>query len=233
MHIKKNQFFLFFSLMVLSCFAFSRAGFGHGGFGGARSFGHSYHGGRGSAFEGILILSYLGLSQFFYKIKSWFFSSNQSKKQVVEKSVDDEINQLHYQQIIDKDASELKHLFAKIYKKMQQGWSEQDLERHNKILSSLLISDLNKQLKSLKKANLIDYIDEIVFDNVNLISVMRYQQSVIIRTRLMGSMIDERISKYELGDAKGKHFVKKPFNDILEFSYDSVNGWKAVFLKTG
>jgi hypothetical protein len=229
---KKNQLLMLLGLMFLSNLAFSRAGFGHGSFHGsfrgARSFGRS----SGGYFDLAIFSAVLG----YHGLKSWFnglFSAKSSKPRVrSEDNVDTIVDQLYYQHEINKSSTQLKYLFSQTYIALQYAWMKQDLSLVAQELSDKLIRDLNKPLNSLKKNKLVDYLKDIEFTTIKLLKVNKIRKnSYVIRVRLSGLMIDERVAFKDLASMDNKTLNKKEFSDIMDFSYCPYTGWKAVYLK--
>ena len=144
---------------------------------------------------------------------------------------EEEINELYYQHKIDKDIKQLKRMFAQAYINLQEAWMKQDLALAPQ-LSDKLRRDLNKLLSSLKRNNVVDYIKDIEFTSIQLLKVSKLKdQSIVIRVRLSGTMIDERIPLQKLASITNNSFRKKKFSDLMEFSYHPYSGWQAVYLE--
>ena len=226
--MKRTQLLMAIGLMVFSCYAFSRAGLGHVGFQGLRTYGHF---GRYHYFElavWSIILVYYFIKSSIQKLKS---PQAPSQERVVDNKLEYQIDLLYQQNEIDMNTTQLKRLFADTYMSLQQAWMKQDLSQANQILSEQLIRDLDKPLNSLKQAQLVDYIRDIEFKQVNLVKINKAKDSLVIRVQLSGLMIDERVSLGKLGGMDKKTFCKKEFTDTMEFSYQPYEGWKAVSLK--
>ncbi len=219
--------------MLVSCYAFSRAGFGHVRFGfrGARSYGHS----RTNVFIDLAVwgtaMGYYFLKACIQKLKSPKSPKSPKQELIIDKNVEHHIDFLFLQNEIDMNATQLKLLFSDIYISLQQAWMKQDLSQANQVLSEQLIRDLNKPLNSLKQRQLVDCIRDIEFNQIKLIKLSKIKNFQVVRVQLSGFMIDERVSLGELGSVGKKAFYKKEFTDIMEFSYHRNNGWKAVYLK--
>lgn len=215
-------------LMLVSTYAFSRAGFGHASFRGARSFGRSS--GRHHIHLAIfgIAMAYEALK---ICIKKLIAPRSPNKKRIINNTVYDEIDLLYKQNEINMNPPQLKHLFSDIYISLQQAWMKQDLSEASQVLSEQLIQDLDKPLNSLKKRQLADYIRDIEFHQIEFLKVSKVKNSRVIRVQLSGLMIDERVSLSELSSMSKKTFSKKEFSDIMEFSYSPDYGWKVVYLK--
>lgn len=225
---KRKYWLMFLGLFLISNYAFARAGFGHGGFRGGRSYGRSVG-------FGMIDFSVLGVYFLYNYIKSKWLDSSSSNIEhstnVRNNSIEGRINQLFKENHIDKNATQLKNMFADVYISLQQAWMKQDLSLAKQVLSDQLIQELNKPLNSLKKRQLVDYMRAIEFSQIKLINMSRKKQKLMIRVQMTGLMVDERIHLNQLDKMDEQYFMQKPFSDVMVFSYEPHKGWKAEYLK--